>query len=101
MKKVLVGMSGGVDSSVTALLLKEQGYEVIGITFKFTENFDETDAIKVCEKLNIEHHILDYRDIFKKKVIDKFIQDYNKGITPNPCILCNRFVKFNFLYRVE
>lgn len=98
MSRVVIGISGGVDSSVAAYLLQEQGYEVIGITFKFTENFDETDAIKVCEKLNIEHHILDYRDIFRKEVIDRFIQDYNKGITPNPCILCNRFVKFNFLY---
>lgn len=98
MKKVVIGMSGGVDSSVAALLLKEQGYEVIGVTFIFTEDFDFTDAVKVCEKLEIEHHIVDYKEIFKKKVIDKFIADYNSGITPNPCVLCNRFVKFNCLY---
>lgn len=98
MKKVVVGISGGVDSSVAALLLKEQGYEVIGVTCIFTENFDSSDAIEVCKKLGIEHHIEDYRDIFKKEVIDKFINDYNNGLTPNPCILCNRFVKFNFLY---
>jgi len=98
MKKVVVGISGGVDSSVAALLLKEQGYEVIGVTFVFTEDFDSSDATKVCENLGIEHHIIDYRETFKKKVIDKFINDYNSGITPNPCVLCNRFVKFNFLY---
>lgn len=98
MKKVVVGISGGVDSSVAALLLKQEGYEVIGVTFRFTEEFDCSDAISVCEKLDIEHHILDYRKTFKEKVIDKFIEDYNNGLTPNPCVLCNRFVKFSFLY---
>lgn len=98
MKKVVVGISGGVDSSVAALLLKKEGYQVIGVTFIFTEEFDTSDAINVCKNLGIEHHILDYREAFKKKVIDKFISDYNSGITPNPCILCNRNVKFNFLY---
>lgn len=99
MKKVIVGMSGGVDSSVAALLLKEQDYEVVGITFVFTDEFDSTDAVKVCEKLNIEHHIIDYRDEFKEKIINTFINDYNRGITPNPCVLCNKEVKFNFLYQ--
>lgn len=99
MKKVVVGISGGVDSSVAALLLKKQGYEVIGVTFIFTEDFDICDAIEICKTLEIEHHIIDYRETFKKEVIDKFICDYNSGITPNPCILCNRFVKFNFLYK--
>ena len=98
MSKVVIGLSGGVDSSVAAYLLLKKGYEVIGITFIFTEYFDSKDAIEVAKKLKIEHHILDYRDIFKEKVINKFINDYNIGITPNPCILCNRFVKFNFLY---
>ena len=98
-KKVLVGMSGGVDSSVAAVLLLEQGYEVVGLTFKFTEDFDSSDAVKVCEKIGIDHHVIDYRDIFKETVINKFINDYNSGITPNPCILCNREVKFNFLYQ--
>ena len=98
MSRVVIGISGGVDSSVAAYLLKEKGYEVIGVTFIFTNDFDSNDAIEVCKKLNIEHHILDYKNIFKEKVIDNFINDYNSGITPNPCILCNRFVKFNFLY---
>lgn len=98
-KRVLVGMSGGVDSSVAALLLLEEGYEVVGLTFKFTDEFDCNDAINVSNTLGIEHHILDYRDVFKKEVIDKFINDYDSGITPNPCILCNREIKFNFLYQ--
>lgn len=99
MKKVVVGISGGVDSSVSAVLLKEQGYEVIGVTFIFTDDFDTTDSIKVCEKLNIEHHIVDYRDIFKKTIINSFIDDYKRGITPNPCVLCNKEIKINFLYK--
>lgn len=98
-KRIVVGISGGVDSSVAAALLKEQGYDVIGVTFVFTEDFDVSDAIEVCENLNIEHHIIEYKDVFKERVINKFINDYNSGITPNPCILCNREVKFNFLYQ--
>lgn len=97
-KKVVVGISGGVDSSVAVVLLKEQGYEVVGVTFVFTDDFDSTDAVLVCKKLGIEHHVIDYRKEFKEKVIDKFISDYKKGITPNPCIMCNRYVKFKFLY---
>lgn len=99
MAKVIIGMSGGVDSSVAAALLKEQGYDVVGVTFIFTEEFDVTDAVEVCKKLNIEHHVVDYRESFRKTVIEKFISDYNSGITPNPCVLCNREVKFNFLYQ--
>ena len=99
MKKVVVGISGGVDSSVAVLLLKQQGYEVIGITFIFTDNFYSNEAVKVCENLGIEHHIIDYRKEFKETVINSFINDYNRGITPNPCVLCNKEVKINFLYQ--
>lgn len=99
MKKVVLGMSGGVDSSVAAVLLKNKGYEVIGITFIFTDDFNANDAIEVCKKLEIEHHIIDYREIFKTTIIDRFLNDYNKGITPNPCVLCNKEIKFNFLYQ--
>ena len=98
MSKVVVGISGGVDSAVAAILLKNEGYEVIGVTFIFTDEFDPTDTIEVAKKLNLEHHIIDYRDIFKKEVIDKFISDYNNGLTPNPCILCNKNIKLKFLY---
>lgn len=97
-KKVAVGMSGGVDSSVAAVLLQKEGYEVVGITFRFTEDFDSNDAILLCKKLGIEHHVVDYQKEFKEKVIDKFIDDYKRGITPNPCVMCNRYVKLNFLY---
>lgn len=107
-KKVLVGMSGGVDSSVTAALLKEQGYEVIGATLRVwpdegeNENAGDahcpvlavTDAIGVAKKLGIQHYVFDFRDIFKDKVVNYFIDEYLKGRTPNPCIVCNRYVKF-------
>lgn len=98
MKKVVIGMSGGVDSSVAAYLLKKDGYEVIGISFRFIDDFNDTDAKNVCEKLGIEHHTIDYRESFKKEVIDTFVNDYKKGITPNPCVMCNRYVKLNYLY---
>lgn len=98
MSKVVVGISGGVDSAVAAIILKNKGYKVIGVTFVFTDDFDTKDAIEVAKKLNIEHHIIDYKEIFKREVIDKFINDYNEGITPNPCILCNRNIKLKFLY---
>ena len=97
-KKVVVGISGGVDSSVAAMILKNQGYEVVGITFRFTSCFDCSNAIKVCKKLGIEHHIIDYTKEFKEKIIDKFIDDYKKGITPNPCVMCNKYVKLKFLH---
>ena len=98
MKKVLIGISGGVDSSVAALLLKEKGYEVIGVTFIFTDDFDTTDAKTVCEKLNIQHIIKDYRKEFKEQIIDKFILDYKNGLTPNPCVICNKTVKIKYLF---
>ena len=97
-ERVIVGMSGGVDSSAAVILLKKQGYEVIGITFKFIDDFDACDAIEVANKLGIEHHIADYRKEFKNMVINSFIDDYNKGITPNPCVHCNKNVKMKFLY---
>lgn len=99
MQRVAIGLSGGVDSSTAAALLKEKGYDVVGITFKFTEDFDATDAIKVAEKLGIEHYVIDYQKEFKEQIIDKFIADYRRGITPNPCVMCNKKVKLSFLYK--
>lgn len=99
MKRVAIGISGGVDSATAAALLKEQGYEVVGITFKFTDDFNEDDAVKVAKKLEIEHHVIDYRKEFKETIIDQFIADYNHGITPNPCVMCNKEIKLNFLYK--
>lgn len=98
MKKVLLGMSGGVDSSVAAILLKEQGYEVIGVTMKLWKETDDTDAKKVCEYLNIKHYTFDLREEFKLRVINNFCKVYAECKTPNPCIECNRFLKFGVMY---
>lgn len=97
--KVLLGMSGGVDSSVTALLLKNQGYEVIGVTLLLANVTDDSDAKKVCNKLGIEHITINMQDSFKKYVIDNFIECYANAITPNPCIECNRRLKFGEMYK--
>ncbi len=98
-EKVLLGMSGGIDSTAAAVLLLEKGYDVVGGTFKVieNENIDDTikDAKKVCEKLNIEHHVFDYRDIFEDLVIDDFVNKYRKGRTPNPCVKCNKDIKYD------
>ena len=103
--KVLVGMSGGVDSSACAVILKNQGYEVIGATMRLIPNKDdefnktaEEDAKKVCDILNIEHHILDFRKEFKESVIDYFVNEYINARTPNPCIACNKHLKFGLMY---
>lgn len=98
MKKVIVGMSGGVDSAVTAALLKEQGYEVVGLTMLLNDDFEYEDAKKVCDCLEIEFHLLDLREKFKKIIKDKFINDYKNGLTPNPCVLCNKYIKFGLMY---
>lgn len=100
-KKVLVGMSGGVDSSVSAILLKEQGYEVIGATMKLwgeKEDSSIIDAKKICKTLGIPHYILDYKETFKTCVIDYFIDSYFDAKTPNPCVECNRYLKFGLLF---
>ena len=103
MKKVLLGMSGGVDSSVSAILLKEAGYEVIGITLQLFEGgccnlSSNFDAKIVCKNIGIEHHIVDFRKEFKENVIDDFINEYSNCHTPNPCIECNKYLKFGVMY---
>ena len=96
--KVLLGMSGGVDSSVSALLLKKQGYEIIGCTMKLWDSTNVSDAKKVCEQLGIKHITIDCQNEFKCKVIDCFIDEYKSARTPNPCVECNQHFKFGAFY---
>ena len=102
-KKVLLGMSGGVDSSVSALLLKRQGYDVVGLTMelfgdKEINKKNQEDAKRICDMLDIPHYTLDLKEQFKKHVIDDFITCYATCKTPNPCIECNKFMKFGLMY---
>ena len=97
MKKVLVGISGGVDSSVAALLLKKEGYKVIGTTMNLIDS-NSKDAKEVCDKLDIEFRELECKELFKKCVINYFIEEYKNTKTPNPCIECNKKLKFGYLY---
>ena len=103
-KRVLLGMSGGVDSSVSAILLKEQGYEVIGITLElFSANSScntsaNIDAKSVCDLIGIPHFTVDCKNKFNKHVIENFIDCYKNQKTPNPCIECNKYMKFGIMY---
>ncbi len=109
-KRVVVAMSGGVDSSVVACMLKEQGYEVIGITLQlYKSNLQITnkksccagqdiyDAKEVARKINIPHYVLDYEEKFNDLVIKKFVESYQNGETPIPCVQCNQYIKFSEL----
>jgi len=97
-KKVLVGISGGVDSAVSVYLLQKQGYEVIGLYLKMHEDVPHEENIEKIEKLsklfNIEYHIEDITETFKNKVFNYFIESYKNGLTPNPCAMCNKEIKF-------
>lgn len=115
-EKVVLGMSGGVDSSVAAYILKAQGYEVIGVTMTVIPNdprFEERedgccsissvlDAKIVAERLGIKHYVMDFRGVFERKVIDYFVDEYLMGRTPNPCVACNKYIKFDeFLKKAQ
>ncbi|BAK47504.1 hypothetical protein CXIVA_15380 [Clostridium sp. SY8519] len=113
MAKVLVAMSGGVDSSVCAWLLKQQGYDCIGVTMQLYENEtvgrcsghtccsldDVEDARSVAYRIGIPYYVFNFKEAFEQEVIQRFVQAYETGLTPNPCIDCNRFMKFEHLYR--
>ena len=112
-KRVVVAMSGGVDSSVVACLLKEQGFEVIGITLQLYENKNKKlvssktccagqdiyDAKEVARKINIPHYVLNYKKKFEDYVISNFINSYQQGLTPIPCVNCNQYIKFSELLK--
>lgn len=108
-KRVLIGMSGGIDSTVSAILLREQGYDLVGCTFRTFDSIRESCLAKekgCCSiesimearhnavQMGFEHHIVDYRDTFREQVISNFISEYNCGRTPNPCVLCNSHIKW-------
>lgn len=111
MKKAMIAMSGGVDSSVAAYIIKEKGYDVTGITMQLYHNEDigvkdktccslddVLDARSVANKLDIPFYVLNFSNDFKKEVIERFVNAYKVGLTPNPCIDCNRYIKFNKLF---
>lgn len=102
--KVLLGMSGGTDSSVAALLLQDAGYEVTGVTFRFYEKDGNTeyldDARDLCNRLSIPHIISDQREVFRSTIIDYFIREYMDGHTPVPCTLCNNYLKWPLLRQI-
>ena len=99
-RKVFVGMSGGVDSSVTAALLLEEGYDVVGVHIKCWSPTgdcgvtDAEDARRVAEKLEIPFYVWDFEKEYKKRVVDYMIEGYRAGLTPNPDVMCNREIKF-------
>lgn len=102
MKKIVVGLSGGVDSAVTAYLLKEQGYEVIGVTLCMHGNAEKEikDAEDVAKRIGIKHRVMELKETFQEKIIGYFTESYKQGETPNPCMVCNPLMKWTALLSV-
>ena len=113
--KVLMSMSGGIDSTMSAILLQEEGYDLVGVTYRTWDSMKESclakekgcctidsimEAKRMCQRLGFEHHIIDFRDNFKESVIQNFIDEYMNGRTPNPCVLCNATIKWGKLIAV-
>jgi len=107
-KKVIVAMSGGVDSSTAAALLKRAGFEVVGVFMKFWSESggnrcyspeSETRARQIATKIGIPFYVFDFQKEFKKKIVDYFLKEYKEGLTPNPCVVCNKEIKFNLLLK--
>ena len=112
-KKALIAMSGGVDSSVAAALMVDKGYDCMGCTMRLYENdmvgkdlfdtccslADTQDARAVCDRLGIDYQIFHYEAEFRENVIEPFVCSYERGETPNPCIRCNKYLKFDILYQ--
>ena len=111
-KRILVGMSGGIDSSATCIMLQEQGYEVVGVTMRTwdipshfsTPEQEQPDEIleakALAERLGIEHHVADVREEFRNVIVQYFIDEYMKGRTPNPCVMCNPLFKERIVMRM-
>lgn len=95
-QKVLVGMSGGIDSTATCLMLREQGYDIVGLTL-WVWGEKPVEAAQLAEQMGIEHHIADEREAFRKIIVQNFIDEYRQGRTPNPCVMCNPLFKFRIL----
>ena len=95
-KRVLVGMSGGIDSTATCLMLKEQGYEIVGLTM-WVWGDEPVEARQLADSMGIEHHVADEREAFRKVIVQNFIDEYCQGRTPNPCVMCNPTFKFRIL----
>ena len=98
-ERVVVAMSGGVDSSVATALLKKSGFDVVGVFMKLWPSFDEKRAQRAAKKLGIPFYVFNFEKEFKKKVVDYFLAEYRAGRTPNPCVVCNKEIKFGLLFK--
>lgn len=95
-RRVLVGMSGGIDSTATCLMLKEQGYKIVGLTM-WVWGEEPVEARQLAASMGIEHHVVDEREAFRRSIVQNFIDEYRRGRTPNPCVMCNPLFKFRIL----